>query len=154
MTKLYLMCGVAGCGKSTWIHNAMEYNGGIHISRDAIRFSMVKENENYFKAEKKVFNQFVKTINEFIGKANVVYADATHLNEISRNKLLDKLNLENVEVIPVNFLISLEECLRRNALRSGRACVPANTIKDMYNRFTPATYDEKYTYKHIITVNE
>ena len=58
MNKLYLMVGIPGSGKSTFIANTKEVRTLI-VSRDAIRFSMVSEGESYFKKEKEVFNTFI-----------------------------------------------------------------------------------------------
>lgn len=44
MSTLYLMCGDAGCGKSTWIKNHIDEND-VHISRDVIRYSMLEPND-------------------------------------------------------------------------------------------------------------
>ena len=49
--KLYLMCGPAGSGKTTWIREHATPGVSAHISRDRIRFSMVKEDEYYFSRE-------------------------------------------------------------------------------------------------------
>ena len=29
MNNLYVLCGIPGCGKSTWVKNRMEENGSI-----------------------------------------------------------------------------------------------------------------------------
>ena len=112
MTVLYLMCGVPGCGKSTWI-NKNKIDSDVVVSRDVVRFSLVKENEDYFSKENLVFNTFIDQINEAIdNKVNTIYVDATHINETSRNKVLDRLHLsDEVKVIPVFIKEKLETCL-------------------------------------------
>ena len=47
MANLFIMMGAPGAGKSTFIKN-LKGESGIPISRDKIRFSMVKENEPYY----------------------------------------------------------------------------------------------------------
>jgi predicted kinase len=44
MTVLYLMCGIPGSGKSTWIKQNKIESDAV-ISRDVVRFSLVKEHE-------------------------------------------------------------------------------------------------------------
>ena len=154
MTTLYLMCGPAGTGKSTWIEKEMRYQPGICVSRDKIRFSLVQENEPYFSREEDVFDDFIYNIQEAINDetCNNVFVDATHLTPSSRYKVLDRLNLTNVDIIPVNFIIPLELNYQRNDCRTGRARVPRSVINNMRAIFTPAAEGEKYTYKEIINI--
>ena len=145
--RIYLTCGPAGSGKTTWIKNRITSHD-IHISRDAIRFSMVKENEEYFSKEKEVFQHFINAIKTAIYNPDIdsVYIDATHLNEINRNKVLDKLPTELVDVVCVNFHTSLKQTLAQNNFREGRAKVPEKVIKDMFRAFKPAEDGEKHKY--------
>ena len=155
MTVLYLMCGVPGCGKSTWI-NKHKIESDIVISRDVVRFSLIKEHEDYFSKEDLVFATFIDQINEAIdNKANTIFVDATHLNETSRNKVLDRLHLsDEVKVIPVFIKEKLETCLYRNSLREGRSNVPEKAIIRMYNSLHAPSFNEKHYYSSIIIVNE
>ena len=68
--KIFLMCGIPGSGKSFWIQNQISNNQTqcCVISRDKIRFSLLKDGEDYFKRENAVFAQFVKEINNSIEK--------------------------------------------------------------------------------------
>ena len=160
MSTLWLVCGPAGAGKSTWIKGKVkEYlNQGIDavwLSRDATRFSLLKEDEDYFAREDEVLKTWISNINKAINLniANV-FVDATHLNEKSRNAVLDELNLENYIIRVVNFRTPLYTCLEQNEKRKGmeRAYVPRGVIRRMYIQFKPATYDEKYKYTDIIDV--
>ena len=56
---LYIMCGPAGGGKSTWVREHAINDGCAVVSRDAVRFSMVKENEPYFSQETNVYKTVV-----------------------------------------------------------------------------------------------
>ena len=51
---LYIMCGPAGCGKSTFLNNcATKISEGCAIvSRDEIRVNMLKDDMSYFAKEK------------------------------------------------------------------------------------------------------
>ena len=49
--NLYLMCGVPGSGKTTWVkRQMMQANGASsrHISRDTIRFNVITDEDDYF----------------------------------------------------------------------------------------------------------
>jgi len=149
---LWLMCGAPASGKSWFAKNKlMKGYGWDYISRDEVRFSIIKNDEEYFSHETAVFNEFVGKIAIALdwGHDNVI-ADATHLNWGSRRKLLQALSkncvLEDVDVIPVVIDAKLEDILERNKLRDGRARVPEETIRRMYSSISdPAKDPYKYT---------
>ena len=150
--KLYLMMGCPGSGKSTYLKTRFSQRPLAVISRDEIRFSMVKEDEEYFSKEKEVFNLFVRAVQADIDSNFVtdIYVDATHINEASREKLLGRLkNLDKVNINAVLFNIPLEVCLERNAQRTGRACVPETAIRNMYKNLTDPAYDKRKYHKII-----
>ena len=146
--KIYILCGVPGSGKSTWARKQVEEldGKGIIISRDAIRFSMLGDDDAYFAHEDAVFDEFIKKIQEAINdqEHTSIFIDATHLNEKNRNKVLSRIwRMGDDVIIGVYFDVPLEECLRRNALRTGRALVPETVIKNMYESLTkPLELDE------------
>ena len=55
--KLYLLVGPAGSGKTTWVREHATPGTSAHISRDRIRFSMLKEGEYYFAREDEVLQE-------------------------------------------------------------------------------------------------
>lgn len=159
MPILYMLVGCPGSGKSTWSAKQIELNSKrekpiVYVSRDAIRFSMVGEDKPYFSREKDVFREYVRQIQKGLSSGHNVIADATHLHEMSRNKLLDRLDLTDVEVCPIVFAESFEVCSARNSLRTGRAKVRQEILESMYDDFTIPTTDEKYQYSHIFAVHD
>lgn len=154
---LFIMCGAPGSGKSYFLKHNLTLDGVV-VSRDKVRFSMLSDEDEYFSKEKAVFEEFVRQIQEGLDHGKVVYADATHLNGVSRLKLLNQLNLENTDVIPIYFKTPLETCLARNAERQGRAKVPESALINMYHSMTDPANDEKNIghslYKDILYVEE
>lgn len=148
---LYLLCGLPGSGKTTWA-KANKTLSDTYVSRDEIRFKLLREEDSYFQNEKEVFDIFVDKIIEGLNCSGVIFADATHLSEKARNKLLDRLPLDDVDIIPINFYISLDTCCKRNDQRTGRARVPIEVICRM--KFIPARFNEKYDYAGIYNVYE
>lgn len=150
---LFLMVGIQGSGKSTIATTIANMLGNsIYVSRDRIRFSLLDNTQNYFDNEKQVFDEYVHWINTAIENDEIkyVFADATHINQKSRNKILNKLNLSDVDIIPIFVNTPIETCLERNKLREGLSRVPDSAIKDMNSRLEPPTYNEKYKYKYIL----
>lgn len=154
--KIYLLCGCPGSGKSTYAKAHID-DKTAWISRDKVRFSMVSEDEEYFSKEKEVFNAFVKEIKKAIENNLIenIYIDATHINETSRNNLLDKIvwGVKD-ELSVIYFDTPLDICLKRNSNRSGRERVPDNVIARMFKSGRIPTNNEKYKYKNIIIINE
>lgn len=132
MSVLYMLIGIPGSGKSTWAKKMADEHGAYWVSRDKIRFSYLKDDDDYFAYEDQVFNEFVEEIqNAIYDKFPIVIADATHLNHKARAKVLDRLSLMGTKVCYVYFQVDLETALARNALRSGRARVPDQVIMNM-----------------------
>lgn len=146
MNNLYVLCGIPGCGKSTWVKNRMAENTSstdpkwAYVSRDEVRFSMIMEEDDYFSKEKQVFEEFVNRLCGNLSDAwtqNVI-ADATHLNETSRDKLINAIRRKRpnlpLHITMVYFDIPLEVCKFRNDKREGRAHVPDEVMNKMYTQ--------------------
>lgn len=155
MTKLILMIGIPASGKSTYVKTHATSKDKV-ISRDSIRFDMVPDGSPYFEKEKEVFNEYVRQAQEAIdaGIYNRIFLDATHLNEKSRNKILDRLNLENIILEAVYFDLPAEVVAARNNKRVGRYRVPDETMQQMADRITCPSADKKYNYKVIRVVTQ
>lgn len=144
MAKLYLMMGIPGSGKSTWIKNHL-FPCQTHVSRDSIRFALVEEGEEYFSRETEVFNAFVKQINTFLSNGCDVYADATHISRASRNKLLSRINSHPEEVNLIWINGGLTNALLQNENRKNtRSYVPKSVIRRMYNQIEAPDFEEGF----------
>ena len=144
MCKMYVMIGAPGCGKSYYIKQHLKDNE-IVISRDAIRFNMLKDTDAYFSKEKQVYNEFIKQINTAIADNRDFYVDQTSLNRGARSKLLSHLEKKPNEIIGIYFTTPLETILKRNAQRTGRALVPEDAVINMYDSIQEPTIAEGFT---------
>lgn len=145
MPILYIMCGMPGCGKSTWARNFIrEHEDVRYVSRDEIRFTLVGEEEDYFANENKVFQYFTDAIRETLVDGFDVIADATHLNRASRKKLIRALHDVDFKIIYVIFNTPYNVCLERNNAREGRCKVPEEAMASMWRRYIEPTTDEDY----------
>ena len=146
MNDLYLMCGVPGAGKSTFLKNRVKSNkNNVIISRDKIRFSLVKPDEPYFSKEKEVIQTLWNEINKELKSGHTVFVDQTSLTKKSRKWLLTHItsNYNHINLIWIDE--SLETCLERNEQRTGtRGYVPRKSIISMYNSFEEPSLNEGF----------
>ena len=145
-SKVFLMCGIPGSGKSYWANNAADQLGksAIVISRDEIRFAFLREGEDYFKRENAVFAQFVRTINNCIANGvPYIFVDATHISRASRAKVLSRLQAATPIALSVEvFNTPVATCIERNAEREGLAKVPNQAIYSMAKQFQEPCIEE------------
>ena len=121
--KVYLLSGPPASGKTTWIKTHCQ-DKDFRISRDAIRFALLREEDEYFKHEDEVFKLFINAINSYLEDPEVdrVFVDATHISRASRAKVMSKLNRALISKLNcLQFTTPLKICIERNASREGRA---------------------------------
>lgn len=150
--RLWILSGIPGSGKSTWVQKKVEDSGKVWISRDKIRFAILEDGEDYFAHEDIVIERFISDIQIGLDLVGEVFADATHLSRASRKSLLAQLNLKNVEVNCIYFDVPVITAIERNEQRTGRAHVPVSVIRRMFNQQTPPSFNEGF--EHIIYIDE
>lgn len=146
LKKVFVLSGIPGSGKSTWIRNMMNPEIDTHISRDNIRFALLNDDQEYFEVEDKVrkffFEQIEKCTNDDYND-DCVFIDATHLSPKVRAQIRSHIKKKPYQ-IAVSFEIPLAVALERNKKRSGRALVPESAIYNMYNRYIIPTLAEGF----------
>ena len=153
MSKLFIMMGAPGSGKTTWCKNNVPKNA-VYISRDEIRFSIIKDEDSYFSKEKIVYDIFINKINEALESGLDVYADQTSLNAGSRKKLINALNKRPDEINVIYIERPLSTILEYNSKRTGRKLVPNDVIIKMYNSISKPAAKEGIDYLYIINKND
>ena len=156
MPKLIMMCGIPGVGKSTFAKKYLvQYSN--YISRDEIRFSLLKEGEDYFSHEHQVWIEYVNRIADCLNEGKDVIADSTNLSEKSRKKLLKDVDLfSNVKctIECYSFKVPVQVALARNAQREGLAKVPGDALLNMAKNYTFPSYKEDERIEMIFEVDE
>ena len=139
--RVWILSGTPGSGKSAWVRKQIVEKGGVHCSRDEIRFSLLKDDEDYFAHEDEVVALWLEKVTNAINDPEVedIYIDATHLTEKSRQKTINALPKGEYFIITVFFDVPLEVCIKRNDNRSGRAFVPHSVIRKMYASYEKNT---------------
>lgn len=142
---LLIMVGVPGSGKSTLANSIPNANV---VSRDKIRLDVLGDEPFSFKRENEVFNTFISEIRNSVLKNNVTIADATHIDEKSRKKLLSnlKINREEVAITAVYFNVPMLKCLEQNKerARKGGRLVPELVIVTTSGRLTKPQLTEGF----------
>lgn len=143
MADVYIMCGCPGSGKSTWLKNHVKPGSAI-ISRDAIRFSLLKEGDGYFDKEDEVCNILWDQINGALSDGRDVFVDQTSLTKKSRKYLFDHIfGYDKANAIWIDT--DLETALQRNELRKNtKAYVPRGQVRRMFFQFREPTFDEGF----------
>lgn len=152
---LYISCGVPGSGKSTFL-NKNKKEDEVIVSRDEIRFSILKDGEDYFSHEDEVYDKFINTIVRNLEAGKNVYADATHLNEKSREKTYNAVrNSTDVEFAleAIYFDVPVTICLKRNENRKEtKTYVPRGVIRRMALSYTFPEFNKPF--KKVWKVNK
>lgn len=149
MADLFIMCGIPGSGKSTFIKNYFKEDT-IVISRDQIRLSLLKEGEDYFAHEKEVCKIMWSSISNVLKEGKTVVVDQTSLTPRSRRYLID--HVEGYEKVNIFWVkTDLKTAIARNEKRKGTiAFVPPSQICRMFSQFIPPTLEEGFTKIYIL----
>lgn len=144
MRKLFLLCGIPACGKSTLLKNALkdipEHAGSV-ISADEIRllFSRCVYLKDDFKKrcinqenDKQVWNFIHDLVKERLQKGQTTIVDATHCNPSSIDYYKSFCAENAVDCYVVQFDVDIETCKQRNAVRPEHRRVPDSVIERMF----------------------
>lgn len=148
MKRLWLLVGAPGSGKSTYLTQQRAANSAI-VSRDLIRYSLVKENEPYFSKEPLVYRKLLEEAWSALTNSKItdVFIDQTSLTKASRAKLINALKARHAywdELNALVFILPLQRTLNQNALRTGRERVPERQVIEMYNSLEAPTKKEGF----------
>ena len=146
--KNYMLIGVPGAGKSTWIANQLWVNDCVYISSDQL---IEEEAQRQGKTYNDVFKDYVNTaISLMLEQAvsareagkNIIW-DQTSVNVKSRKKKFQML--PDYEHIAVVFSTPpRDELEQRLASRPGKN-IPWEVVNSMINNFEMPTKEEGFT---------
>jgi len=138
MRTIYLLKGLPGCGKSTFAAELIkkEPKRWIRINRDDMRGMVVGPGNNPHARddarEELVRNMKNEAIRSALKSGYDVILDDTHLVPMTVKKLHSlAMGIGDVKVIEKGFNVGPEECIARDAKRTGFAHVGDKVIQSM-----------------------
>lgn len=146
----YILVGLPGSGKSTWIRNHKTKDDFVVISSD-------DEIEKYAKSQSKtyseVFDEYIKTAtknmnqtfqNAVQNNSNIIW-DQTNLSKNKRKGIIQKLP-KHYKKIAVVFEVDAEELNSRlyNRAKTEGKHIPAFVIDNMKKSYEKPTKDEGF----------
>lgn len=145
--KAHITIGLPASGKTTWAKEFCDTNSITRVNNDEIRnlLYLQQGHRNWSrKLESTVRSTRERMISDLAIAGADVVIDNTHLNPKTMTETISFCEGLGYSVELVDFRhVSLEECLRRDALREGHTQVGEKVILDMFNKFlkTPADRD-------------
>jgi predicted kinase len=133
--KVIFLKGLPASGKSTWALTFVHQNPDwIRVNKDDLRAML--HNSSWSKNREEIVLAMRDKIIEEALKDNLnVIVDDTNFAPYHEKRIRDLARQSGADFEIKFFDVSLEECLERNAKRTGIKKVPDNVIVDMYNKY-------------------
>lgn len=123
MPRLFVLCGAPGSGKTTAAGRILTETEAEVYSSDEIYAGCNSASFDEITA------RFHADVRRDLIAGRSVICDGTYATKFVRGRLLDAVSGIPCEKILVVLDTPLEECLRRNASRTGRARVPDHVVR-------------------------
>ncbi|MGD2175608.1 MAG: AAA family ATPase [Candidatus Brocadiaceae bacterium] len=131
-SRLNILVGPAGCGKSSWALERLDHT--IMVSSDRMRRELTgdpsDQSQNYL-----VFQRCMDRVRAELGRGREVTFDATNYSEELRSMPVQAGRWSGARIVSYFFDVSLAESLRRNRDRS--RMVPEEVIRRHYRLLEP-----------------
>lgn len=142
MAKLIICKGLPASGKTTFARKwvAEDIGNRARVNRDDLRDMM--HDSVYVKGvtEKIIIYIEQNIIRSLLDKGISVVVDDTNMSYDIVNQLENIAKICNSESEIKSFIhIGVEECVRRNALREGKARIPESAIRNMHKIWISGT---------------
>lgn len=135
MSKLYILVGLPGAGKTTYCNTKLSKCECISPSSTLATLRKCGENASYSDA----FHTACLEMNKALSSRRDVVFDATNITKKERTEIL-AYKPHNTVTVAIYFPAPAEPCINRNR---GRRCVlPEAVVKKMAECLEFPTYDE------------
>lgn len=155
MKTFILLSAIPGSGKSTWAKKYQELHPNTHIvSSDEIRVALWGK-PNDFRDEKRVWDTFLETINNYAAteESVTVIADATNLQNKFREMYFKSTPLFDRHIL-VLFKIPFEVCQMQNKMRSKDRVVPDHAMERLKEEYEDPTKEIINLYDEYIEIHD
>ncbi len=147
MKNVYIMRGIPGSGKSTYIKDKLD--GIAVVSRDDIRqkYFGVGDDEKAIltpSLEHKVTEIFWDQIEALISRKNDIVIDNTNLKNKYLNKMFDYFNERGYLIYIIQMTTDIQTCISRR-----KDQIPLKVMLQMYNDMINNHVDEEKVHKII-----
>ena len=147
MNRVYVLVGVPGSGKSTWIADQLWAKDCVYISSDQL---IEEEAARQGKTYNDVFDEYIKTAIALMTEQAIAARDAgkdiiwdqTSVSVKSRRKKF--LVLPDYEHIAIVFDTPKEDKLRRRLSNRPGKNIPWEVVSSMINNFEMPTEEEGF----------
>ena len=128
---LAVLCGLQGAGKTTFAGSRLAADHEV-VSRDLLPYRRPSA------------ARFLDALAAAAGRGRSVVADATHALRADRSRLVALAAALGLRPVLYWFPPDVDASLARNALRDGRALVPAHAIQATAQRLEPPGAEEGF----------
>ena len=134
VAKIFI--GIQASGKSTFY--SMHFEDYVYINLDTLKKR---------SREKTLLTKCIENGDSFV-------VDNTNPTRLDRKRYFDALEGEDYEIHGYYFKSSIEECLRRNAKRQGRAQIPEYGVRATYAKLELPSYDEGFDELYYVALGD
>lgn len=127
MNEIVIFTGIPASGKTTFYRERL-FPSHMYISLDQVRSR---------SAERELLEFCLRRNRDCV-------VDNTNVTREDRRRYIEAARTAGARVIGYCFVSSKEAALKRNALRTGRACVRAAAVGAMYKKLEYPRMDEGY----------
>jgi predicted kinase len=138
--ELIVFSGLQASGKTTFYRERFATTH-VHISKDAWPNATKKEQRQR------------RLIDEYLHAGRSVVVDNTNPTPLEREPLIAIARTLGVPVTSYEFIVTVEEALRRNALREGRARVEDVGIYSVAKKLVRPTPAERFDRRFAVHLN-
>jgi predicted kinase len=129
--EVVLLMGMPGAGKTSFFRERFAATH-LHLSKDLWPHARRRE------------ERLLRRLSEALGEGRAVVVDNTQVSRRARAGVLAVARAQGAHVVGYFFAVRLQECLARNARRTGRARVPEEAVCILAQQLQPPARSEGF----------